>query len=187
MVICAGLDLAAREHRPTGIAIVEAWGPGFIHLANVTIAYRDLDIVEILKKTRTDTIAIDSPLSLPTNNRKYREVDLEMIKRGFRVLPPSWRYMRELTLRAMKLASTLKTIGIEVIETHPLSALKSSNCSTPERLFQTVFSKPIDILGISKHEVDAIIASIVCVYHYHGASLPVRAPDGLIALLPPLC
>lgn len=187
MVICAGVDLAARAHRPTGIAIVEAGSPRFIHLISVTTAYEDVEIVELLKKSSTVLAAVDSPLSLPASGRKYREVDLEMIRQGYRVLPPSWRYMRELTMRAMKLIDTLKLSGIEVVETHPLSALKSSRCLTPSRLFEKVFTKPIDTLGMSKHEVDAVIASIVCVYHHYGESHLVRALDGLIALLPPLC
>lgn len=184
MVICAGIDLAAREHRPTGVAVVYASSPFNIEVIYSGILYKDPEIIDVLERHRVEVVAIDSPLALPGNGRGYRDVDIEMVKRGFHVLPPAWSYMKELTCRAIALTQQLLSKGFRIIETHPKSALKSSGCSSFSDLLTRVGAKA---RIRSRHEQDAIVAALVCVFHSYGLGLVVKAGDGEIVLLPRLC
>ncbi|MEM2014156.1 MAG: DUF429 domain-containing protein [Desulfurococcaceae archaeon] len=185
MVICAGLDLAAKPHRPSGLAIIEARSPLELRVLNVSTVYTNHEIVEALRSSNVDMVAIDSPLSMPSSVRGYRDVDIEMIRHGFRVLPPRWRSMTNLTLRAMELTEVMRNLGVKVVETHPLSALKSSRCRSLSALTRRI---NLDVERCSsKHEADAVVAAIVCVFHFFKMSLTISAADGLIVLLPPLC
>jgi len=184
MVICGGLDLAARPYRPTGVAVVRATSDFKFEILYVDEVYSNEEIVSSLVKFSPVAVAIDSPLALPRRGG-LREVDHALIRAGFRVLPPVWASMRELTLRAQKLMKVLENYGIEVIETHPRSSVKSSSCSSVQEL--------LEVLGINvsrrltRHEADSIVASLVCVYYKNSKALVFRASNGEIALLPQIC
>ena len=186
MVICAGLDLSVKENKPSGFSIVKSNKRSHVELIVLDKVYSDAEIIDYIEKYNVDIIAIDSPLSIPLN-KSYRDVDLKMIKMGFRVLPPTWTYMKQLTMRAIRIVEELKKHSpyIEVIETHPSSCLKSSKCGS--------FIEFTEKLGITlpsyldKDEKDAFIASIVGVYYSYGECLIVKASDGFIALLPKIC
>jgi Uncharacterized conserved protein len=124
---------------------------------------------------------VDAPLSLAEG---FREVDREMLRHGFRVLPPGWRGMRVLVKRAVKLSQLLAGLGVTVIETHPRSALAASGC-TAEMLLKMHGVEPGR--GLTKDELDAVISAIVARYYAEGARAEVRGPDGCIHLLPRLC
>ncbi|MEM0199010.1 MAG: hypothetical protein QXX72_01850, partial [Desulfurococcaceae archaeon] len=65
------------------------------------------------------------------------------------------------------------------------SALKSSRCQSLSALTRRI---NLDVERCSsKHEADAVVAAIVCVFHFFKMSLTISAADGLIVLLPPLC
>lgn len=187
MVTCAGIDLAARAHRPSGVSIIRAENASSMRLVYIATAYENSEILETLVKHGVDTVAVDSPLSLPQGISMYREVDLKMIRLGYRVFPPGWKYMRELTLRAIELSRQLSEKGIKVVETHPLSALKSSRCSSIEELLQRTGLWSTIILQRTPHELDALVASIVCAYYCFGRGVLIEAVDGNIVLLPQLC
>ncbi len=184
MVICGGIDLAARPYKPTGVAVIRAISDFKFEILYVSEVYSNEEIVSSLIKFSPVAVAIDSPLALPRRGG-LRKVDYELIKAGFRVLPPIWTSMIELTLRAQKLVKVLENYGIEVVETHPRSSVKSSNCNSVEEL--------LEVLGISvfrrltRHEADSIVASLVCVYYKSNKALVFRASDGEIALLPRIC
>lgn len=178
--ICvAGLDLAALENRKTGIAIICDNKVEYIN-----VLYRDEEIISKIIEYSVKVVAIDAPLS---HAKGYRKVDLKMKKLGFKVLPPGWRSMKLLVDRAIKLKSLLEDRGIEVIETHPLSALRSSGYSDIEQL--------INELGIAinienkhllkiKDVIDAIIAAIVAKLYLKSKTLKVSDVDGTIHLIP---
>jgi predicted nuclease with RNAse H fold len=184
MVVCGGIDLAAKSYRPTGVAIIKSTSDLHFELLHVSEEYSDEEIVTTLVRYNPVAVAIDSPLALP-KKRKLREVDYAVIKAGFRVLPPVWGSMMELTMRAQRLIKVLENYGVEIIETHPRSSIKSSNCSTLHDLFNTV--KLNISRRISQHEADSIVASLVCVYYKCGKALVFKASDGEIALLPRIC
>jgi len=72
-------------------------------------------------------------------------------------LPPGWKGMKMLVERAIKIKRELEKDGIEVIETHPSSALKNANYN----LSSLINLKNINLNDLSKDVVDAIVCSAV--------------------------
>ncbi|MFN7105975.1 MAG: DUF429 domain-containing protein, partial [Pyrobaculum sp.] len=67
-------------------------------------------------------VAIDAPLSLPPGGRGLRDVERELRRLGYRLLPPLMGPMRKLTERGIRLS---KMFAVEVIEVHPSTSLKA--------------------------------------------------------------
>lgn len=186
MVICAGIDLSANPRRPSGLSVVEySEVNGSLNLVYVGVVNENNEIVDLIKRHRVNGVGIDAPLSMPSEGRYYRKVDLRMIKAGFRVLPPAWRNMRSLTTRGVILADSLRSMGYVVIETHPRSCLKSSGCSSIEELFKALGLVVSRFL--TRDEIDSIIASIACLYYLLGSDTRIVDEDGSITLLPRIC
>ena len=141
-------------------------------------------LINKVMEYNTKVVAIDAPLS---HAKGYRKVDLKMKKLGFKVLPPGWRSMKLLVDRAIKLKNILEDRGVRVIETHPLSALRSSGYSNVEQLISelgvTIDIKNKHLLEI-KDVVDAIIAAIVAKLYLESKTLKVSDVDGTIHLIP---
>jgi predicted nuclease with RNAse H fold len=176
MVAVAGVDLSGSERRPSGIAILHDGGL-YVHRL-----YSDEEILRKLLEFNVKIVAVDSPLALSSS---FRDVDRSMIKLGLRVLPPGWRGMRLLVERGIKLASSLSSLGILVLETHPRSALKTSKCGSLSELASKMgFSQPG---RLSRDEEDALIAAFVSLKFLQGEVIEVEGADGRIFLLPPVC
>lgn len=175
--VVGGVDLSGTPKRPTGIAIVREGA-----LIYADKVFYDDEIIDILRRYGTCLVAIDAPLSMA---KTYRKVDLAMKKRGFKVLPPGWRGMRILTLRAMRIKRILEAMGIKVIETHPSSAIKSSGLHDIVKLIE-FFVKVYDrsFMTKGKDVVDAVIAACVAWSYVQGRSMMVKEIDGEIHLLP---
>ena len=177
MVRVAGIDLAGSPRNPSGVCILFNTRIDFLG-----VLYSDEEIVSLILSMKPRIAAIDAPLA---HSPGYREVDREMIRHGYRVLPPGWRSMKMLVTRALLIKEKLEENGIKVIETHPRSALKSSSCSSIDELLAIhgiSFEK-----RVSRDEFDAIIAALVA-YHYElGDVEVVEACDGKIYLLPRIC
>lgn len=147
-----GIDLAVK--RRTYISI-------FVN-GEFTVFSRSTndEIIEACKDSKV--IAIDSPLS---RSQGFREVDKEMIRNGYKVLPPSW--MKSLVDRAIELSKRLGT----VIETHPTSSAKNMGINWKD------YTK-------IKDEIDAILCALVAyLYDIHNVEV-IRASDGVIYLVP---
>lgn len=177
MRLVGGLDPSASARRPSGFAVVEL---GDRRLLQVGLCYDDDDIVGAM--AAVEALAIDSPLSIPEGGA-FRDVDLEMARMGFRLLPPSWRGMSALTERSLRL---LQLIGVPAFETHPRSALRASGCHGVGEL--------LDAVGISHGELpssrdalDAVVAAVVALEVVEGSAVEVRAADGSIYLIPEVC
>ncbi|MEM0001713.1 MAG: hypothetical protein QXV54_05975 [Desulfurococcaceae archaeon] len=183
--ICAGLDLSGSEERYSGISIIHVMENTKIDVVFVGKMYTNEEITRTLMKHGVCIVAIDAPLTTPTTGKYFREVDLELIKMGYRVLPPSWASMKKLVERAIKLTKELRGLGISVIETHPTSSLKSSGCSSFEELLKKL---NLEIpRKLSKDEVDAVISAIVCAFHVLNRDIVVKSKNGEVSLLPRIC
>lgn len=175
--IVSGIDLAGSPKKPTGIAIVKE---GVLVFANKV--FHDDEIIDILTKHNVCLTAIDAPLSLA---RSYRKVDIAMRKRGYKVLPPGWRGMRALTLRAIRLKRVLESLGIHVIETHPSSAIRSSGLYDIVSLINFfVRVNNWDFMSKGKDVIDAVIAACVAWSYVMCKTVIVKEVDGEIYLLP---
>jgi hypothetical protein len=172
-----GLDLTASPNRASAVTVIASG-------AITTGLYRtDDEILSALKGA--SIVAIDSPLSQPRHGW-HRDVDRALLRMGYKVLPAAWPSMKALYRRALVISSRLSEAGAKVIETHPLSALKSSRCSS--------YADLAEALGIAIHEkprvkdeVDSLIAAIVAMAYDEGLVMSVRASDGEVYLLKPIC
>ncbi len=89
-----------------------------------------------------------------------------MQKLGYPVLPPRFRAMKTLTLRAMRIAKRLKERKIQVIEVHPASTRKALGMPTKnwksiqEILQETGYTGDVEKRPLTPHEIDAITAAL---------------------------
>ena len=147
-----GIDLAVKRPSAVGLFLDS--------IIRVKEVLKDEEIIEYCKDS--EVVAIDSPLS---HSKGFRDVDKEMIKRGYKVLPPSW--MRSLVDRAIRLSLSFK----KVIETHPTSSMKNVGLDWRK-------------LSNKKDIIDAVVCSLVAYFYHSGNIMVVRASDGEIFLLP---
>lgn len=146
-----GIDLAVK--RKTTIGVLNNYE---IRIYEVST---NEEIIQLCSKA--NITAIDSPLS---HSKGFRNVDKEMIRRGFRVLPPS--FISKLVERAIELSRSLKN----VIETHPTSTLKNLGINW-RRLHEV------------KDYVDAAACAMVALGYEIGYVEEIKANDGVIYLL----
>ncbi len=121
-----GIDLAALPKNPTGVCLFD--GDRFVPQT----LYGDGDILGYVRGLRPCAVAIDAPLTLPRGRccwddaccgpRKIRECDRALIRRGHRVFPPGFSFMKQLTLRGKGLKAQLG--NCEVIEVHPRTSMR---------------------------------------------------------------
>ncbi|MGC9071146.1 MAG: DUF429 domain-containing protein [Acidilobus sp.] len=172
-----GLDLSASPRRRSAVALLEAE-----EIRTLSVR-TDEEIVNALASSKL--VAVDSPLTLP-KGLGHRKVDRLLLRMGFRVLPASWPSMRALHERALRIASALQGLGVNIIETHPTSALMSSGCGDVAelvaRLGLHLRSRPR-----TKDESDAVIAAIVALAYERGLSYIISAGDGRVAILTTFC
>jgi len=132
-------------------------------------------------------IAIDAPI---IDKPKMRSVDRLMIKRGFRVLPPNFSWMKLLSTRAFRLYNELSRVGVRVIETHPRSSLLSSRCIDISELLRSLeihTSSSISLRNLSKDLVDALICACAAYAYVKNLALAIKDVDGCIYLVKPIC
>jgi predicted nuclease with RNAse H fold len=182
-ITIAGLDLAAKPQRPTGIAIAECDHDCELRLVE-SKPLSDNEIVETLLQYDTRITVIDAPLSLPQKGG-YRSVERKFISIGGRLLPLTIKSMRMLALRAMQLASTLRRLNIKVYETHPRSVLRICGVKSGVQLVERVSIKIYSKLDrLAKHAEDALIALAVGVCIHRGCAGFVTDIDGVIVYIP---
>jgi len=119
--VIVGLDLAGVPRRPTGVCRLENFR------ASTVILYEDGEILDFVRRTKPDLVAIDAPLNLPPGRRSiedrngvhYRPCDLELRRQKIPFFPITLGPMRALTVRGIKLRRSLEKIGFRVVEIYP--------------------------------------------------------------------
>lgn len=171
-----GLDLAGKESNPSGLAFVTNGC-----LEEYLILYSDEEIISKILASNVSVLAIDAPLS---HAKGYRKVDLKMIKKGFKLLPPGWKGMKMLVRRAINIKKAVEGKGIVVIETHPLSALKNTGITgLKESLNAFINLKNTDLTSLPKDIIDAIICSAVAWAYIRNEVEIISDVDGEVVLL----
>ncbi|MEM2009683.1 MAG: DUF429 domain-containing protein [Thermosphaera sp.] len=179
MVVFAGLDLSASPLRPSGFASIN----DDREMLSLDLVFDDSEIVDAILTLKPVLVAVDAPLTF--TGKPFRNVDKALIRAGYKVFPSTWRGMKELVERALKIKESL--IITRFIETHPSSALKSSGCGNYGNLLRAFGLKNPPENIKNKHLVDALIASLVSYLSYRSISTVIREDDGEIHLLPLLC
>ena len=179
----AGLDLAASPKRCTGYAVIVLTKRHSI-LTKVKCLSTDESIVSEVLKDEVRLIAIDAPLiRIP----RMRDVDRLLIKLGFRVFPPNFKWMRDLSVRGWKIAEKLRSLSIEVIETHPHSALLGAGVNSCSDLLE-LLSINVGVKGFTntvmiKDLSDSVVAAVVAYCYVKGCSEAVSTGDGTVYIL----
>jgi predicted nuclease with RNAse H fold len=156
-----GIDLAGKEENPSGICIFEEY---IIELSTV---YNDNNILKIINEFDPSLIVVDAPLSLPKGRcclekdckcaigGHFRQAEKDIRQYG-PVLPLTFKGMKMLTFRGIKLASILKK-DYEVLESHPRTNQKILRFNDAEAGLKKYFRiSP----NATKHELDAGILAL---------------------------
>ncbi len=114
-----------------------------------------------------DVVAIDAPL---TYREPYRDFELMMLRRGYRILPLSMKGMRKLYLMASELRNALSSVGIAVIETHPTSAFRAMGVPKPR------------VRGKAKDYLDASLCLLTVKSFLEGNVIVFKGKDGALVL-----
>jgi predicted nuclease with RNAse H fold len=174
-----GLDLAAYDNRCSGFAVINDLGI----VEELTCLYSDNVILDNIRRFSIEVLAIDAPI---IEYPRFREVDREAIKKGFRVFPPTFGYMKVLTTRAWRLFKEITSMNVTVIETHPRSALKNSGFSEILDLCKVLgVSLEIHLFKINRKDLrDALISAIVALCYRRSTCIDaIKASDGIIYLI----
>lgn len=159
-----GLDLAGKNKNPTGLALLQG------RRVQTSLIYTDTEILDAITQSNPELIAIDAPLSAPKKGFS-RKADREMIKKGYRVFPPNFTYMKELTLRAVKLNKLIEEKKYRAIEVHPTSCRKALQMPLKEWKAIQETLKTLGLKGtvetrqLISHELDAVTAALTAKLH----------------------
>lgn len=176
----AGLDLAASPTRCSGYVSLNLRGRRDGELVTAKCLGDDNEIINEVVREEVTVLAIDAPIA---PEPVMRDVDKKMISLGYRVFPPTFSYMRELTKRGWGLYYTLRSMGVTAIETHPKSALISGGYGDP---YEAAHAMGIRVGSrlTGKDLEDALVAALVATAYVWGVAERVWGSDGVIYLLP---
>ncbi|MCW4006620.1 MAG: DUF429 domain-containing protein [Candidatus Bathyarchaeota archaeon] len=162
-----GIDLSGASKNPTGIALLQG------KMVQAKLSHFDGEILEDIEINNPVLVAIDAPLSFPQCGFT-RKADRDMSRNGYRVLPPNFPHMRELTRRAVKLNKQIQERGYRTIEVHPTSSRKALQMPLKEwRAIQETL-KALGLKGdienrlLVTHEIDAVTAALTAKLHLKG-------------------
>ena len=160
-----GIDLAGLSKNPTGFALLKG------KTVKTSLIYTDKEILESIIKNAPSLIAIDAPLSLPNKGKTFRKADREMIKRGYRVFPPTLPAMETLTLRAIKVNRLIEENTYKTIEVHPTSSRKALQMplkdgeAIQDTLKTLGLKGELEMRQLATHEIDAVTAALTATLH----------------------
>ena len=160
-----GIDLAGSSRNPTGWTLLKG------KAVKTRLLYTDKEILENTVRNHPALIAIDSPLSLPKKGGFFRKTDKEMIRKGYRVLPPNFPAMKKLTLRAIRLNRLIEENTYKAIEVHPTSTRKAlqmplKDWKTIQEILKNLGLKgELETRPLATHEIDAVTAALTAVLH----------------------
>jgi predicted nuclease with RNAse H fold len=162
-----GIDLSGKTENPTGICFLDA------HNLNFNTFFGNKEILSYIYEKKPSLIVIDAPLSLPKGrcclskdcscSKKgghFREAEVEMRKYG-RTLPLTFRGMRMLTERGIKIAEKLRE-EYTVLESHPRTVQKILGLSNLHKDLTKYFELPENV---SEHELDAALLVISGIFY----------------------
>ncbi len=157
-----GIDLTGSEVRPTGWCYLDGKDVATAQLST------DDELISRTLAAKPHVVSIDSPLSLPrTGIMRYCERVLK--RRGVNVYPALIPSMRRLTERGIRLANTMRSHGLPVIESYPGAAQDIMNIPR-KRAGIEFLEKGLSEFGVvgpflrepvSHDELDAITSAIV--------------------------
>lgn len=186
-----GIDLAGKEEKPTGWAIIDnnlsLWTePGEV--------FSNLEIIEKVREIRPEWIGIDAPLSFPRGKDKMRLCDKKLRQFGSPALSPF--FLSSLVKRGMEIARILKDEGYKYIEVYPRATQKILNIKTegkkPGKSWCISCQREISKLlrGIlppekkvySSHALDAILCAYTAYCRWKGNYREIGGEEGKVVV-----
>ncbi|MGB9740430.1 MAG: DUF429 domain-containing protein [Candidatus Bathyarchaeia archaeon] len=178
-----GIDLAGKPENPTGLAF---WKQKVV---KTYLVHTDNEILASIKKFKPSIVAIDAPLKLPKAGN-LRKADMEMIKMGYRVFPPTLPAMKTLTKRAEELNKQITEEGYKTIEVHPTSSRKALNMPPKDwRKIQTILKRiglkgDIQVRTLTPHEIDAVTSALTAHLYTNGKAEAVGDEEEGFIIIP---
>ena len=120
-----GIDLTGSENKASGFALLEG------SKVSTGLIFTDDEMIQKILQIKPTVVSIDSPLSLPegrccgdktcecSKHGIMRYCELTLKRFGIGVYPCLIDSMVNLTMRGMRLAQTLRSFNINVIESYP--------------------------------------------------------------------
>ncbi len=181
-----GIDLSGKPENPTGVCFLD------LHNLEFNTLFGNEDILSYIQEKNPSLIVIDAPLSLPKGRcclskdcscskegGHFREAEVGMRKYG-RTLPLTFRGMRMLTERGIKIAEKLRN-QYTVLESHPRTIQKILGFSDLHNDLTKYFELPENI---SEHELDAALLAITGVFYMYGEFMEFGDVDEGTIILP---
>ena len=178
-----GIDLTGSEARPSGWCALEGCN------ATTRTIRSDTEMIDAIADWAPHLVSIDSPLSLPRGRHDVgdddptrdefgimRQCERTLKRRGINVYPCLLPSMQRLTARGIHLASTLRALGVPVIESYPGAAQDIMNIPR-KRSGVELLKDGLRLFGIkgdyldqqvTHDELDAITSAIVGLYFWAG-------------------
>ncbi|WP_051442692.1 ribonuclease H-like domain-containing protein [Mesorhizobium sp. WSM3626] len=176
-----GIDLTGSEARGSGWCLLNGKEASF------KTVFTDEEILQHTLSSHPDLVSIDSPLCLPAGRTSVedsdpgrvrfgimRECERELKRRGVNVYPCLLPSMQKLTARGIRLARSLRRLGVPVIESYPGAAQDIMRIPRKGagvewlKLGLTDFGVIGDLSSASHDELDAITSALVGSFHWAG-------------------
>ncbi|MBU0471943.1 MAG: DUF429 domain-containing protein [Nanoarchaeota archaeon] len=153
-----GLDLAGTEGNTTGFCLMGE------EITEVSELMTNEEIVSKVEEIKPDVVAIDAPLSFPTNGN-WRQAEYDMNSRKIKFFPPKGLLaMEKLTVRGIALKDHFQKKGFLVIEVYPgafydiLNMPRKGNYLELKRLLK-IYNLNLEKREYSQHELDAVASA----------------------------
>jgi uncharacterized protein len=163
-----GLDLAGVETRPTGFCVLTGLN------AKTCIVFKDSEILQKIRETHPNVVAIDAPLCLPPGRKSIdertsshlRESDRLLLKLGIKLFPITLGPMRKLTTRGIRIKNVLESQGLAVIEAYPGGAQDVLGIPRKQRGLANLLVglEKLGITGLERNMSDHELDSVTCAY-----------------------
>ncbi len=188
MKAITGVDLAAIQKNITGICILS-------REASLHGVRTDEELIREITAAGPEIIAIDAPLTLPrgrccfakecdcrNQGGNLRRADRELISSGYRVFPPGFSWMKDLTMRGVKVRKLLEK-KFRVIEVHPRTSLLALGWDEAD-VYRYLKQKGYrNLKPRNEHEYDAIVCAVTALLHLEGKTVVVGdAVEGQIVI-----
>jgi predicted nuclease with RNAse H fold len=175
-IVVVGIDLAGVSRRPTGACSLREYE------ASTALLFEDRDILDYVRRSKPDLVAIDAPLNLPPGRRSiedrngahFRPCDLELRRHKIPFFPITLGPMRALTVRGIGLRRLLEKEGFQVVEIYPGGAQDVWGIPRARhdlrKLRQGLLRLGVKGLAkdVSEHELDAVSGALVGVQFLKG-------------------
>jgi len=174
--VVVGIDLAGVSRRPTGACSLREFE------SSTELLFEDRDILDYVRRSKPDLVAIDAPLNLPPGRRSiedrngahFRPCDLELRRHKIPFFPITLGPMRALTVRGIGLRRLLEKEGFQVVEIYPGGAQDVWGIPRARhdlrKLRQGLIRLGVKGLAkdVSEHELDAASGALVGVQFLKG-------------------